>query len=105
MIQEFGLQRSLRISSWLATWSKNDPKEPHCHLGPIGIHPAAQGRGIGQRLMALCCEDLDRTMISGYLETDRSENVAFYQRFGFEVTVEIPVLGVPNFLMRRPAHS
>ncbi|MBV9733864.1 MAG: GNAT family N-acetyltransferase [Verrucomicrobia bacterium] len=104
MIQEFGLQRSLRISSWLATWSKHDPKDPHCHLGPIGIDPNAQGRGIGQRLMSLYCEDLDRTAASGYLETDRPQNIAFYQRFGFEVTHEMPVLGTPNFLMRRPAH-
>jgi ribosomal protein S18 acetylase RimI-like enzyme len=101
MVQEFGVQRSMRISSWLATWSKHDPKDPHCHLGPIGIDPAAQGRGIGQRLMALYCEELDRTATSGYLETDRPENVAFYQRFGFEVTLEIPILGTPNFLMRR----
>jgi ribosomal protein S18 acetylase RimI-like enzyme len=104
MIQEFGPQRSLRVSSWLGAWSKHDLKDPHCHLGPVGIDPAAQGRGIGQLLMDLYCEDLDRTATSGYLETDRPENVAFYQRFGFEVTHEIPVLGLPNFLMRRPAH-
>ncbi|MBV9876322.1 MAG: GNAT family N-acetyltransferase [Verrucomicrobia bacterium] len=103
MIPEFGLQRSLRISSWLATWSKHDPKDPHCHLGPIGVDPHAQGRGIGRRLMSLYCEDLDRTTTAGYLETDRPQNVAFYQRFGFEVTHEMPVLGTPNFLMRRPA--
>lgn len=105
MIQELGVQRSLRISSWLATWSKHDPRDPHCHLGPIGIDPVTQGRGIGQRLMALYCEDLDRIAISGYLETDRPENVAFYQRFGFEVAHEIPILGTPNFLMRRPPGS
>ena len=105
MIQEFGVQRSVRISSWLATWSKHDPKEPHCHLGPIGVDPAAQGRGIGQRLMALYCEDLNRSATSGYLVTDRPENVAFYQRFGFELTHEIPILGISNFLMRRPARA
>jgi ribosomal protein S18 acetylase RimI-like enzyme len=104
MTQEFGLKRSLRISGWLGTWSKHDPKDPHCHLGPIGIDPTAQGHGVGQRLMRLYCGDLDRNAISGYLETDRAENVAFYQRFGFEVTDEMPILGVPNFLMRRPAH-
>jgi ribosomal protein S18 acetylase RimI-like enzyme len=101
MIQEFGVQRSLRISSWLTTWSKHDPKDPHCHLGPIGIDPAVQRRGIGQRLMALYCEDLERTAISGYLVTDRPENVPFYERFGFKVTQEIPVIGTPNFLMQR----
>jgi hypothetical protein len=38
-----------------------------------------------------------RTATSGYLETDRPENVAFYQRFGFEVTHEMPVLGTRTF--------
>ena len=51
--------------------------------------------------MALYCEDLERTAISGYLVTDRPENVPFYERFGFKVTQEIPVIGTPNFLMQR----
>jgi hypothetical protein len=46
--------------------------------------------------MTLYCEDLDRTAISGYLETNRPENVAFYQRSGFEVTQEMPVLRNPE---------
>ena len=38
-----------------------------------------------------------------YLETDKPENVSFYQRFGFEVTEEAQVLGIPNwFMLRRP---
>ena len=31
-----------------------------------------------------------------YLETDKRENVAFYERFGFEVVGEHKVLGVHN---------
>ncbi len=31
-----------------------------------------------------------------YLETDRAENVTFYERFGFEVTAQDEILGVPN---------
>jgi ribosomal protein S18 acetylase RimI-like enzyme len=101
IVQEFGLRRALRISSWLSVWSKQDPRQRHCHLGPIGIDPAEQGRGIGRRLMALYCDDLDRSQTAGYLETDRPENVAFYRRFGFEVSCERLVLGTPNFFMRR----
>jgi hypothetical protein len=33
--------------------------------------------------------------------TDRLETVPFYERFGFNVIQEIPVIGTPNFLMQR----
>jgi hypothetical protein len=47
------------------------------------------------------CLELDRTGNAGYLETDRPENVAFYQRFGFVVTGTATVLGVETYFMRR----
>jgi predicted N-acetyltransferase YhbS len=71
------------------------------HLGPIGVSPDAQGRGVGCRLMEHYCGAIDLTGEGGYLETDRPANVRFYERFGFAVVNEISVLGVPNFLMRR----
>jgi ribosomal protein S18 acetylase RimI-like enzyme len=105
MIGGFGLGSALRVSSWLSAWSKHDPSGPHSHLGPIGVEPSAQGRRIGQRLMDRYCEELDRTGTAGYLETDKPENARFYGHFGFETTDEIPVLGVPNYLMWRKARS
>ena len=101
MIRGFGVRSALRVSAWLSAWSKHDPNQSHLHLGPIGVDPAAQGRRIGQQLMQRYCEQLDRRSEEGYLETDRAENVTFYARFGFETAVEIPVLGVPNYLMSR----
>ena len=39
----------------------------------------------------------------GYLETDKPENVTLYERFGFKVTGEAKVFGVPNwFKWREP---
>jgi GNAT superfamily N-acetyltransferase len=105
MIGGFGLRSALRVSSWLAAWAKHDPSGPHSHLGPIGVEPSAQGRRIGQQLMDRYCEELDRTGTAGYLETDKPENARFYGHFGFETTGEIPVLGVPNYLMWRKARS
>jgi len=105
MIGGFGLRSAVRMSSWLSAWSKHDPTGPHSHLGPIGVEPGAQGRRIGQQLMDRYCEELDRTGMAGYLETDKPENARFYGHFGFETTGEIPVLGVPNYLMWRKARS
>lgn len=40
---------------------------------------------------------------AAYLETNRPENVPIYEHFGFAVTGEALVLGVPNcFMWRSP---
>jgi predicted N-acetyltransferase YhbS len=102
LLTGLGARCALRILSWLSVWSADDPPDPHVHLGPIGVDPDAQGRGIGRRLMQRYCDELDTCGKAGYLETDRPENVAFYQCFDFDTVREIAVLGVPNFLMERP---
>jgi ribosomal protein S18 acetylase RimI-like enzyme len=101
MIRGFGLRTGIRVLTWVSTWSRHDPAEPHCHLGPIGVDPDAQGRRIGSLLMETYCEDLGRMGVAGYLETDRRSNVAFYERFGFTVSETALVLGVENYFMRR----
>jgi predicted N-acetyltransferase YhbS len=101
MIGGFGLRSAVRVGSWLSAWARHDPHDAHSHLGPIGVAPEAQRRHIGRFLMEQYCQHLDQGGHTGYLETDRRENVDFYARFGFEVIAEIPVLGVPNFLMNR----
>jgi ribosomal protein S18 acetylase RimI-like enzyme len=84
-------------------WGKHDPKEPHWHLGPVGISPPLQGRGIGTQLMNRFCALVDEDRRPAYLETDRPENVPFYKRFGFRVVGEIPILAVDNWFMWRDA--
>jgi len=102
MIRGFGVRSTSRVSRWLATWARHDPDEDHVHLGPLGVEPSLQGRGIGPQLMEHHCRHVDEIGWMGYLETDREENVAFYERFGFEVSSRIAVLGVQHYLMKRP---
>jgi predicted N-acetyltransferase YhbS len=99
MLKGLKFLSSVKVGSWLAAWSKHDPAEPHIHLGPIGVVPEAQGRGIGRRLMERYCEELDQAAVAGYLETDWLENVGFYERFGFRVMGTARVLGVDNYFM------
>ncbi|MQA89336.1 MAG: GNAT family N-acetyltransferase [Gemmatimonas sp.] len=101
MVSGLGLGSALRVISWVSTWSRHDPREPHSHLGPIGVEPEAQGRRVGSTLMEKYCAELDRIGMVGYLETDRPENVEFYRRFGFVVTGTGPVLAVETYFMRR----
>ncbi len=86
----------------MRTWSKHHPTEPHWHLGPIAIVPELQGQGIGSQLLEHFCSHVDQAGQAAYLETDRPENVPLYERFGFKVTEEAPVLGVRNWFMWRP---
>src|SRR5512135_1292981 len=40
-----------QVIRWFSRWCRLDPAEPHVHLGPIGVAPAAQGKGVGTALM------------------------------------------------------
>ena len=96
-----GPRTAARVGRWIATWAQHDPEEPHVHLGPVAVDAHLQGQGIGSSMMEEHCRRLDRAGELGYLETDKPENVRFYERFGFEVIGEAPVIGVPNWFMSR----
>jgi ribosomal protein S18 acetylase RimI-like enzyme len=92
-----------RTMSWLKVWRAQDPGEPHWHLGPVAVEPGLQGMGIGSQMMEEFARRMDRERAAAYLETDKLQNVMFYERFGFEAVDEQVVLGVPNWFMRRAA--
>ena len=97
-----GPRTAARVGRWISIWAKRDPGEPHVHLGPLAVDADLQGKGIGSLIMQQQCVGLDAAGEVGCLETDKLENVRFYERFGFEVVGEQPVLDVPNWFMRRP---
>lgn len=88
---------------WHQAWDRLDPKEAHWHLGPIGVLPGFQGRGIGSALLARFCAEVDACGSPAYLETDRRSSVRLYEKFGFRLTAQEEVVGVPNYFMWRPA--
>lgn len=91
-----------RIIAWQGVWRAHDPDEPHSHFGPLAVDAHLQGRGVGSALLRAYTGRLDAAGEAAYLETDKPENVAFYERHGFVVTGEAVVLGNPNWFMRRP---
>ena len=91
----------MRVSSWVGEWARRDPAEPHWHLGPVAVDAGLRGKGIGGAMVADFCSRVDAIMSIAYLETDKKENVPFYERFGFVVTAEGSVLGIPNWFMTR----
>jgi ribosomal protein S18 acetylase RimI-like enzyme len=82
-------------------WTKHDPKEPHWHIGPIGVLPAVQGQGVGKALLGSFLQMADEDGSMAYLETDVDRNVSLYEHFGFEVIGQTDIFGVNNRFMRR----
>ena len=90
-----------RAALFWATWAAHDPPEEHWHIGPVGVEPTFQGMGIGHRVMAAMCADLDAGGRVGWLETNKERNLRFYSALGFEVVDMVIMLDVPNWFMRR----
>ena len=96
-----GLGAALRSLSWAGGWAKHDPKEPHWHLGPVGVDRPLQGQGVGGALLRTFCARMDRERANAYLETDKAQNVAIYEHFGFRTIAEDQILGITNWFMVR----
>lgn len=90
-----------RKSVWHTEWARHEPKTQHWHLGPIGVLPSHQGRGVGSTLMERFCMEVDACKASAYLETDVDKNVRFYEKFGFKVISESNIFSVKNRYMFR----
>jgi ribosomal protein S18 acetylase RimI-like enzyme len=81
------------------------PRGPHWYVAALGVDPPAQRQGSGHALIRALCARADADGVFAYLETDRPENVAFYERAGFAVVDESACLGVRLWHMRRAGPS
>ncbi|HHG2225134.1 GNAT family N-acetyltransferase [Synechococcus sp. CCFWC 502] len=91
----------LRVGQWAGEWAKHDPRESHWHLGPVAVEPSRQGQGVGSALLKGACNRMDQRAAILYLETDKEENVRFYQKHGFEVVGQSLALNQKSWYMRR----
>jgi ribosomal protein S18 acetylase RimI-like enzyme len=96
-----GPRQLSRLSEAGRVTLEHDPKERHQHLELVVVDAGLQGMGIGRLMMDEVCREMDKLPDIGHLETDKRENVRFYEHCGFEVTTEARVLGVQNWYMER----
>lgn len=100
-----GLGPALRWARVFEALERLHPTDPLWYLGTFGVDPPDQGRGLGSGLLGAWLAHLDAEGGAVYLETDRPENVVFYERAGFATVQETSVLDVPVWCMRREARD
>jgi GNAT superfamily N-acetyltransferase len=89
-----GMRRVVGVLLALAALEKAHPKNPHWTALVLGVHPRAQGTGIGRRVIeaALAAVGDD----AAYLEVCDGGPVALYARFGFDEYARVmPGHGAP----------
>lgn len=84
-----GLARFGRLTALREMIDRNHPLDrPHAYLMFLGVSRAAQGHGVGSRLLKVGTDRCDAAGLPAYLETQTERNIALYRRHGFEVTLE-----------------
>ncbi len=59
------------------------PNYPHAYLFSIGVRRAAQGTGLGRKVIAPVLDACDRAGLPAYLENSNPANTGFYASCGF----------------------
>jgi ribosomal protein S18 acetylase RimI-like enzyme len=89
LLNAAGLGRFGRLLQLREAMDKHHPMDrPHDYLWFLGVHPDAQGAGIGSRLLASKTARLDAAGRGGFLETATPRNVPLYSRHGFNTISE-----------------
>lgn len=87
---------------WLDEVDKVHPDEAHFYLEYLGVEPEYQGKGFGSSILQHLSARADELGVGCYLENANPRNLAFYQRFGFQVIGEKEIIGIPSWFMWRP---
>ncbi len=69
----------------------------YTYLTIIGVSSLAQGKGFGSKLMDTIKQECDNQGLNLYLETEKEENLCFYEKHGFTVLekINLPNLELP----------
>ena len=96
LVRFFGL-RTASVLGGLERMEKQHPhNRSHWYLFILGTEPAAQGQGLGSALLAQVLARVDADGLPAYLESSNERNLAWYGRYGFELTGEVVIPGGPR---------
>jgi ribosomal protein S18 acetylase RimI-like enzyme len=93
-----------RAVGLLTVMERRHLRGPHYYFANIGVAPAAQGRGLGSRLMGPTLDRCDEEGLPAYLEASSERNARLYERLGFQCTSELRFAGSPplRLMVRAP---
>ncbi len=84
--EDLGVDARVRYERFAVAAAPLVPEAAHLHLNMIGVHPRAQGRGLGRALLdhvhRLSLDDPGSVGVS--LSTEVESNVTLYRHFGYE---------------------
>ena len=92
--------RAFRVAQGMQPLAALHPQEPHWYLSVLGADPSKQKTGVGSALLRPVLKQCDEEGVAAYLESSRLENVAYYERFGFEVVAPVALPGGGPILYR-----
>ena len=96
-----GPQSALRLARYEQRLKHLHLAEPHYYLYLLAVLPAHRGRGLGAALVDDLSRAADERALACYLETDRLENVGFYEARGYRVVEEIAVAEAGGAVLHR----
>jgi GNAT superfamily N-acetyltransferase len=77
-----------RIVEFMSHRSKSLVPEDAWYLTIVGVHPIAQGRGIGAQLVRPTLAEATKAGVYAFLETFAPRSLVFYERMGFVQVAE-----------------
>jgi ribosomal protein S18 acetylase RimI-like enzyme len=100
-----GWRRLVRVNRYALMLHHRTAPGPHWYLHGLGVEPARQRQGNGDRLLAIGAERADRDRLPCYLETAVESTLALYERHAFRVEIRgrVPPEGPSIWAMLRPA--
>jgi GNAT superfamily N-acetyltransferase len=83
--------RATEVMGAIAATGPLRPEASHRVLLYVGVRPAAQGRGLGVRVLEPGLAAADAQGLPVYLTSTNERNLPFYRRLGFDVLGEVPI--------------
>ena len=81
--------RFLAMTNAVEPLHKHDVPAQHWYLFILGVDPPHQRKGLGSALLQPVLHRADASNLPCYLETDKEEDILFYQRHNFAVAKEV----------------
>jgi ribosomal protein S18 acetylase RimI-like enzyme len=97
------MKRTMAVFGYIESKHKQLVPYDHWYLQNIAVKPEEQRKGYGGQLLSAMFKKIDNEGIPIYLETNKEENLPFYQKYGFEILEHeiIPNTNVPVWCMLR----